>query len=297
MKTDTQRCGFWVDAYKGEPVSYNELISDLSQVDVVYLGERHTLKRHHDIQHKIINDLISRNKNIVLGLEQLEASQQPIVEQYNRGEITYDELAEKINWSDRWDNYLDYRDIVETVHNTGSTIVALNARREIVRKVARKGLKSLSEEERKQLPAEIDTTDEQYRQFMNHTMMVMAHVKDSTEMLDRMFTAQVCRDEAMAENLFKAINSSDQQDAVAVVLCGSGHVSHGSGIPNRLKRRNPQIKERIVILSSSGDVELSEKTKAMSREITITHQQLRGFDRPVADYLHIVNLNGHLNTY
>lgn len=293
----TLRYGIWVDAYRGEPVTYNEMLDDLSQVDVVYVGERHTLMRHHDIQYQIISDLIGQGRPVILGLEQLEDYQQPIVDRYNRGEITYDELTEQTDWSARWNNYLDYRYIVEAVHDAGGTIAALNARQEIVRQVARKGLDSLSEGERKQLPKEIDTSDQQYRQHMNHTMMVMAHVKDASDMRDRMFTAQVCRDEAMADNLFKAINHSEDKNAIAVVLCGSEHVSHGSGIPNRLKRRAPQIKDRIIILSGSGDVELSDKMKAMSRDVTITHQQLKTFTAPVADYLHIVNLQGHLDSY
>ncbi len=293
----SKRCGFWVDAYRGEPVTYNEMMDDLLQVEVVYLGERHTFLRHHEIQHQIVTDLIANGRHIILGLEQIEDYQQPIVEQYNRGEITYEELARQISWSERWDNYLDYRSIVKTVHDAGGIITALNARREIVRKVARKGLENLSEEERKQLPAEIDTTDEQYRQYMNHTMMVMAHVKGAPEMLNRMFTAQVCRDEAMAENLFQAISVSDQQDITAVVICGSGHVRHRSGIPNRLKRRLTQIKDRVIVLSGSGDVVLSDKMKKMSRKIIIPHQKLRELDTPIADYLHVVNLRGELEIY
>lgn len=293
----TPRHGMWVDAYRGEPVTYSDMLGDLAKVDVIYLGERHTLMRHHDIQHRVVSDLIAQGRTVILGLEQLEDYQQPVVDRYNRDEITYEELAEQTDWAARWNNYLDYRHIVEVVHEAGGTITALNARQEIIRQIARKGWDNLTQEERTQLPKEIDTSDDQYRQHMNHTMRVMAHVKDASDMLDRMFTAQVCRDEAMADNLFKAINSSDGPNVIAVVLCGSGHVSHGSGIPSRLKRRSPQVEDRIIVLSGSGDVELSGKMKAMSRDITITHQQLRCFNRPVADYLHVVNLNGHLDLY
>jgi uncharacterized iron-regulated protein len=296
-KKATQRYGFWIDAYRGEPVAYNDMLEDMGSVNVVYLGERHTLMRHHDIQYKIVSDLIGHDRQVILGLEQLEDYQQVVIDQYNHGQITYDELVEQTNWPARWSNYLDYRRIVETVHNAGGRIVALNARREIIRQVAHKGLDGLNDKERGQLPQVIDMDDEQYRQHMNHTMMVMAHVKNVPGMLDRMFTAQVCRDEAMAENLFRAISLSEQQNAIAVVLCGSGHVSHASGIPNRLKRRASQIEDRIIVFSGSGDVELSGKMKAMSRDVTITHQQLKCFDTPVADYLHIVNLSGYLESY
>lgn len=297
MENNANRYGFWIDAYKGEPVAYDELISDLAQVDVVYLGERHTLKRHHDIQHKIVSEIISKNKNIILGLEQLEAFQQPIIDRYNRQEITFDQLAEQADWASRWSNYLDYREIVETVHNAGGIVVGLNARQEIVRKVARKGLDSLTKQERNELPEKIDTSNSSYRQHMNDTMMVMAHVKNNPAMLDRMFTAQLCRDEMMAKILYEAITSSDKENVVAVVLCGSGHVSYGAGIPSRLRCHSSELNDRIVVLSDSGDVVLSGKMRAMSRDVKITHKQLKCFDTPVADYLHVVNLKGCLEKY
>ncbi len=293
----TLRYGFWVDAYRAEPVAYQDMLDDLTQVDVVYLGERHTLMRHHDIQHRIVSDLIGREKSIILGLEQLEAFQQPAIDRYNRGEITFEQLAEETDWLSRWNNYLDYRKIVEGVHDAGGTIVGLNARQEIVRQVARKGLEQLTDDERSQLPQYIDTEDGPYRQHMKDTMMVMAHVKNAPAMLDRMFVAQVCRDETMADNLCRALDMPMTQDTVAVVLCGSGHVRHGSGIPSCLKRRVSGIEDRIIVLSGSGDVTLSKRMKAMSRDVTITHQQLKRFDTPAADYLHVVNLKGHLDTY
>jgi hypothetical protein len=52
----------------------------------------------------------------------------------------------------------------------------------------------------------------------------------------------------------------------------------------------PKIKERVILLSESGDLELSPEELAMSREIDITHEQLRQINRPVADYLHVTNL-------
>jgi uncharacterized iron-regulated protein len=290
------RCGFWIDAYAGEPVAYEQVLEDLAEVDVVYLGERHTLQRHHDIQYQLVSDLIASGHTVVLGLEQLEAFQQPALDLYNQKKITYEELAKQIDWGSRWSNYLDYRRTVEAVHRAGGTIAALNARQEIVRQVARKGLDALSAEERRQLPQEIDLGDAAYREHLNQTMQVMAHVQDVPEMLDRMFTAQVCRDEMMADRLAETMNRSAEH-CVIVVLCGSGHVRHGSGIPNRLRRRMPQVEDRIVVLSGSGDVVLSGSMRAMSRDVTIRHGQLRCFKTPVADYLHVVNLNGQVYSY
>jgi uncharacterized iron-regulated protein len=184
---------------------------------------------------------------------------------------------------------------VETVHQAGGTSAGLNARKTIVRQVASGGLASLTEEQRKQLPDEIDTGDSPYKQHLRDVMMVMAHVMKDNEILDKMFTAQVCRDEMMAERLQQLIQGSGETDVIAIVLCGAEHVKYGGGIPSRLKRRLPEIQDRIIILSSSGDIVLSQKTRAMSRNITITHQQLKCFEAPVADYLHVVSLPGEVS--
>ncbi|MFO7904164.1 MAG: ChaN family lipoprotein [Planctomycetota bacterium] len=61
------------------------------------------------------------------------------LERYKRGEIDYEELVKATNWSERWDNYQQYRNIVETARELEIPIVALNARAETIRQVARKG--------------------------------------------------------------------------------------------------------------------------------------------------------------
>ena len=83
----------WIDACEGEPVEYAKVIEDLGKARVVYLGERHTLQRHHDTQAKIIADLAHGGASLVVALEPLESSRQPSVERFNRGEIDFDGLA------------------------------------------------------------------------------------------------------------------------------------------------------------------------------------------------------------
>jgi len=74
-----------------------------------------------------------------------------------------------------------------------------------------------------------------------------------------------------------------------VVVCGVGHVSYGLGMVSRVKRRLPKIKDRFVLFSQSGDLELTPEEKAMARDIETTHEQLRAINRPLTDYFHIVS--------
>ncbi len=282
------RCAMWVDVYSGEPVRFTDVVEDLGAVDVVYLGERHTIDRHHEIQKRIVTELIERGHEVVLGLEQMEAYYQPALDRYNRGELTFAQLAEETDWEQRWSNYEDYRPIVEAVHAAGGEVLALNARRETVRAVARQGIAGLDAATRVELPDEVDLTDAMYEEHLKAIMMVHAHAQP--EMVRRMYEAQVARDEMMAAELAAYLRMPADAERIVVVLCGAGHVSQRMGIPQRLRRRMPLVQDRIVVMSESGDVELSERMQAMAREIEITHEQLRILDVPIADYLHVVSL-------
>ena len=104
-KAETGRAGLWVDLCFGEPIAYDDMLDDLAKARVIYLGERHRVKRHHDIQTKIVADLAKRGVPLALGLEQLESYQQPILDRYNRGEIDFDKLEQLTDWGKRWHGY------------------------------------------------------------------------------------------------------------------------------------------------------------------------------------------------
>jgi uncharacterized iron-regulated protein len=141
----------WLDCYTGEAINFEKMIDDLATVDIVYLGELHTLHRHHLLQQKIVEALQAKGRRVLLGMEQLETFTAPDVDRYNQGALTFDELATQIQWKKRWNNYEDYRGLVEAVHQGGGRIIPLNARAEVVRSVGRKGLSGLSQDESRQI--------------------------------------------------------------------------------------------------------------------------------------------------
>jgi len=284
-----QRGSLWIDLYRGEPLSYGQVIDDLAGVRVIYLGESHRLQRHHDIQLQIFTDLAKRDVPLVLALEQLESYQQPILDKYNQGKITYEQLVKETKWEQRWGNYKQYRPLVEAARKAGAPILALNARSTTIRQVARGGgVEKLDAKLRKELPAEIDLKDPLYLKLLHMYMRV--HMAATAERLRPMIEAQIARDEAMAAALSSFLKSEQGRKRTAIVICGAGHAVYGLGTPQRVRRRMPEAKDRIILFSESGDVVLTKEEKAQAREITITHEQLRQLDRPVGDYLHATGL-------
>ena len=282
--TTTGGSGIWIDIYRGEPLRYTELLDDLTTADVIFLGEYHILQRHHAIQIKIVGDLAERGVALALGLEQMESFQQAHLDRYNRGEIDFEQLAAATDWANRWSNYRQYRPIVEAAHKAKIPMVALNARTESIRQVVRcGGVDHLPAAVRKDLPAEMSLRDPVYEKVLSLQMMV--HAAATPQILRPMIEAQIARDEAMAQAIAAFMKSEPGPARKIIVLCGAGHVAYGLGTAARVQRRLPGTKERIVLMSESGEVILTPQEKAQAREIEITHEQLREIKRPIADYL------------
>ena len=117
---------FWIDACEGEPAEYARIVEDLGTARVVYLGERHTLQRHHDTQAELIADLAHDGTALVVALEPLESSQQPGIDRFNRGEIDFDGLAVAIDWAKRWPNYKQYRPVLEAARKAKAPVIGLS---------------------------------------------------------------------------------------------------------------------------------------------------------------------------
>ena len=62
----------WIDVYQGEPLRYREMLDDLATADVIYLGEFHTIQRHHEIQAEVLAHLAQSGVSLALGLEQMD---------------------------------------------------------------------------------------------------------------------------------------------------------------------------------------------------------------------------------
>lgn len=282
---------FWLDLIRGDEATHDEVFADLATVDVIYVGEIHTIDRHHTVQLGVLRELAARGIPASLCLEQLPSRDQPVLDRYSAGELTFDQLATELDWAKKWRNFADYRALVEFARQHRFPVIALNAPSDLIRAVSRGGgLAKLSPEQRAQLPAEIDLDDPLYEKLLN--LQLAVHLAMDPNRLRPVFEAQVARDEAMAEAIAKAraLTGPDGRPRVAVVAIGSGHVRYGLGTPERVARRLPGIKDRILLATESGQLKLSAAEKAAARDITITHADLRALARPPGDYLRVLPL-------
>lgn len=283
---------FWLDLTDGDEVSDDEVLADLATAGVVFVGEAHTVKRHHDLQLDLLQKLFLRKIPLVLCLEQLEARNQPAVDRYNRHEINFATLAREIDWPNQWANYADYQALCEFARSHRILVRALNAPAATIRAVSRGGgLAKLPPDLRAHLPAEIFTDDPVYERLLN--LELAKHMALDPAKLRPVFEAQVARDETMAANIVAARRAMAPPDEprTAVVIVGAGHMRFGLGTADRVRRRDPGIVERLVILTDSGQGGMTDAQKAQTRDIAITHADFRAIGRPPADYVRVLPLS------
>ena len=202
---------------------------------IVYVGENHNQFSHHVMELEIIKDLHRRGKKIAIGTEMFQRPFQKALDDYIESRIDERELLKKTQYFKRWGfDYNLYRPILEFARSERIPVVALNMKQEIVDKVFRSGLDSLSEDERKFVPSAMDFSDEAYRKRLEK--IFREHEDFGAENFDFFYQAQVLWDETMSESIdeFLKVHPSDHM----VVLAGNGHLAYGSGIPKRTERRN-----------------------------------------------------------
>ena len=229
----------------------NDVINSVSNKKVIYTGEQHDQFAHHNIQLQVIKGLYSRNKRLAIGMEMFQRPFQGVLDDYTAGRISEKEFLKKSEYFKRWVfDYNLYKPILDFAREEKIPLVALNIRREIVAKVSKSGLDSLSDEEKKEIPQQMDFSDNEYRDRLMKVFKMHQNSKDRN--FDFFYQSQVLWDETMAQSIdeFFKKNPDFQQNGQFVVIAGGGHIQYGSGIPKRTFRRNGY--EYAVILNDAN---------------------------------------------
>lgn len=216
-------------------LSFEDLITRLRRADVVFLGEVHDNAEHHLIQTQVLQALMSTPGRYALGVEFLQRPHQQLLDQYVKGALSEKAFLDRLNWKQAWGfDYHLYRPLMQLAREKAARIVGLNAPREIVRKVARKGLEGLSAEDRRRVAREIDLQNEDHRAYVRRTFEFHPHGDLSS--FEYFYQAQCTWDETMAETVAAYLTGDRRK---MVVIAGNGHLAFRFGIPERVVRRIP----------------------------------------------------------
>lgn len=213
----------------------SDIIEKVSDKKIVYVGERHDKYEHHLTELEVMKGLFEKNRIMAVGMEMFPRPSQKALDEYIEGKIDEREFLKTSEYFKNWGlDYNHYKDILRFARDERIPVIALNIRREIVDKVARAGIDSLTEEEKKELPDGMDMTDEEYRERLKEVFG--AHNGSQGRNFDNFYQSQIIWDETMAQSIAEYLK--ENPDRPMVVLVGGGHLIFRSGIPKRTFRRN-----------------------------------------------------------
>ncbi|MBT8763392.1 ChaN family lipoprotein [Desulfohalobiaceae bacterium Ax17] len=225
----------------GSILPENKLLVQLKGAQFVLVGEGHRSSCDHKVQLKILKLLTQKGAGPILALEMVSEDKQEILDQFTQARISLQKLPQALKWEDSWGYDFDlYAPIFAWAKKHKLKIIALNLPHNLIRKVAHKGLDSLSPNDKKYLPQKIipvpkEQKDSLIAQFSLHQNLMQKRKPD----LDRFLLIQSIWDSKMAEQALKWQKKLNQP---VLILAGSGHVENGWGIEHRLKILDPQAK-------------------------------------------------------
>jgi uncharacterized iron-regulated protein len=210
------------------------IIPQLAEKRVVYVGETHDRYEHHLNQLAVIQGIHQRYPDLAIGMEYFQWPFQEVLDRYVTGELDEREMLRKTEYFQRWRfDYRLYRPILQYAREHRIPLLALNVPAELTKKVAREGLKGLSDRERAQLPENIDRSDKAYRERLREVFKEHGFMKEAD--FEHFVEAQLLWDEGMARQAADYLR--EHPGRRLVVLAGIGHLVYRAGIPNRVNRR------------------------------------------------------------
>jgi uncharacterized iron-regulated protein len=208
------------------------MLDKVANKRAVFVGEIHDIPEHHENQLKIIQGLYDENNDIAIGVEYFQQPFQSVVNDYIAGYIDEREMLVRTEYFKRWK--IDYRmvqPILRFAREKHIPVLALNISEEIHHKVFQDGLKSLTPEEQKLVPSDIQPVSEDYRRRLN----AIFNSHPEGKQFETFVEGQMLWDESMAD--VSANYLREHPRTKLVVLAGLGHMMYGDGIPAALNRR------------------------------------------------------------
>lgn len=229
----------------GERVDEGELFELLAEQRFVVVGEKHDDPWHHEVQARIWR-AVSERVPAALGMEMFQRPYQNALDAYVTGQIDEAEMLEQTEYEQRWGFPTDfYSPMWQSARADELPIVALNAPRELSRKVSEVGIDGLTEEERADVP-DLDLSNEIHRTYVRRAFEQHDMELDDAR-FERFYTAQVLWDETMADTAVRFLRDFPDFSTM-VILAGVAHADLRFGIPPRIERRLDADEDGITVV-------------------------------------------------
>ena len=218
------------DLAKKTETNLTEALPGLQGKKIVLVGEHHDRKGHHAAQLEVIKALHKSGTPVAVGLEMFRTDSQDALDRWVNGRLSEEQFRRIYddNWGFPWALYSMIFDFAREVK---LPLVALNVPRAVTQQVARGGFKSLSEEQRTDLPFVECRVDPEYMDFIKRAYGAHGHGQGK---FTHFCEAQLVWDKAMAVHSVAYVKKHPER--TLVLLAGTGH-AWKKGIPDRIEER------------------------------------------------------------
>ena len=207
------------------------LWKSISSADVVYFGEVHNNQSNHEYELQLVKSMLAHHLRIAVGWEMFARNNQPLLDQFNRRQISLAQLLDQSGFRKSWGVYSPvYAKILATTSANGVPNVGLNAENRLVHRVAMG--QTLNQAEQSQIPAGYKVRPEAFDNFVN---LLGDHPGMATADLHRYFAAQNIWDQTMADSIVEFHRQNPETKIL--VLAGRAHVQGGFGVPGYVPQK------------------------------------------------------------
>lgn len=226
-------------------IKETELPAWINSADVLLLGEIHDNPVHHELQLKLLKARIDSGARPSLMMEQLDAVNQPILDQALSGS-NRDEVLRNVTALIKFTDWEFYSPLAAMAIDYKLPIIAANVTNQHLQPVIWRGFEAYDAAELKRLAVEQVWSESRQNYLVSH--MGGAHCgKLKDELRAGLTRSQRLRDALMVDSTIRSI----ERGVVAIV--GSSHARRDIGLPLYFAARNK--KARIV---SIGFVEVNQ---------------------------------------
>lgn len=238
---------------KSKEVTSTELIKELSNYDVILIGEHHDNSINHWLEKRITEAVFEKkNGKIILGAEMFERDNQNALNSYLAGKIDAKSLKDSVRL---WNNYeTDYRPLLDFAKDKKLKFIATNVPRKYASQTSKQSIKSLEqlpESEKKfiaELPIEVTLETPGYKEMKS----LMGDHVDEMKLMN-FISAQAIKDATMAESILE----NWQSGKTFIHYNGDYHSKQYGGIYWYLKKKNPKLKVAVISVFESENQELN----------------------------------------
>lgn len=233
----------------GTARTWDEALADLATARVVAVGESHDDAEHHKIQAEVLTSLAVRTPRLAVAFEMVGFEDQTVLDSYMSGALSETDFA--VWWKTNWGyDFALYKPIFDAAKAAHIPAFGLNAARDVVISVGKKGVAGLTPAERARIPAKInESSDARYREYVLDAVSGHGAPPDA---VGRMIEAMSVWNETMGEK----VSEIAAEGRAVLVIAGQGHVFYKAGLIESAARRGAAPAK--VLLPWTGAPEMSE---------------------------------------